>query len=314
MIKIDTQKKQIYEAAIMYYEQKMTQQQIADILKLSRQTVSKLLNEAINTGVVKISVNQPQETCKALEQKLCDLFKIREAVVCGISEENNTLRYLMTVEKSVKYLLPILNQQNKKIAISWGRTIESLIQALPNIKTFGNTVFPLFGATQSVDSFFLSNELAYKLANKIDAEIKYAWFPYCPEVPEDVELIKQTSCYKNIVQYWKNIDIAIVGIGNNSALTLYEKSFDRYQKNSRIIGDISTHFFTIDGTVIPHSKDTLCATKEDLLNSKMTIAIACGDDKSKAIIGALKTGIIDVMILDEFTAKTIIKYSSNPEY
>ena len=35
------------EAAVLYYEEKHTQQEIADMMKLSRQTVSKLLNDAL---------------------------------------------------------------------------------------------------------------------------------------------------------------------------------------------------------------------------------------------------------------------------
>ena len=55
-------------------------------------------------------------------------------------------------------------------------------------------------------------------------------------------------------------------------------------------------------------ENTLCATKENLKNAKETIAVACGKDKTAAIIGAMRTQMIDTLITDEYTAKNIIGY------
>ena len=56
-------------------------------------------------------------------------------------------------------------------------------------------------------------------------------------------------------------------------------------------------------------ENTLCASKENLKNAKQTIAVACGDDKTEAIIGALRTRAIDTLITDEYTAKKILNSS-----
>jgi len=50
----------------------------------------------------------------------------------------------------------------------------------------------------------------------------------------------------------------------------------------------------------------LCAERDNLKNAKQTIAVACGKDKSEAIIGALKTQMIDTLVTDEYTAKKIL--------
>ena len=42
------------EVAILYYEKKHTQQEIANLMNLSRQTVSKLLNDAVKENIVEI--------------------------------------------------------------------------------------------------------------------------------------------------------------------------------------------------------------------------------------------------------------------
>ena len=61
-------KKQMEEAAILYYEKKHTQNEIARIMNLSRQTVSKLLNDAIKENIVEIKIHNPEVLCTDLEQ------------------------------------------------------------------------------------------------------------------------------------------------------------------------------------------------------------------------------------------------------
>ena len=303
---MDLQKKQMEEAAILYYEKNYTQQKIAQIMNLSRQTVSKLLNEAIKENIVEIKIHNPEIIYTELENELCSKFKIKKAVICGVSTPDESLRQLMTVKKASEYILSHIESGNKKIAISWGRTIQMLISEFQNINTPDNIVFPLFGATDQEQSYFLSNELARSFADKIGAKIKYAWFPYRPDSISDCELFKKTSYYKKLYDLWNDIDVAIVGIGNNEIIGTFEKIFGYNEKCASAIGDVSTHFFDSDGNFVELYENTLCASKENLKNAKQTIAIACGNDKTDAIIGAMHTGLIDTLITDEYTAKRIL--------
>ena len=303
---MDIQKKQMQEAAILYYEKKYTQNEIAQVMNLSRQTVSKLLNDALKENIVEITIHNPQIDCKELEKAICDKFNIKNAVVCGVSTGDLSLCQLMTVKKAAGYIQTLIESGNQKIAISWGRTVQALISQFPDMNVSGNIVFPLFGATDQEQPYFLSNELARSLADKIGAKVKYAWFPYRPDSIDDCELFKKTSYYKKLYDLWGSIDIAIVGIGNSEIIQTFGKIFGYNEKCSSAIGDISTHFFNEDGEFIDLYENTLCASKENLKSAKQTIAVACGYDKKDAIIGAMRTGIIDTLITDEYTARKIL--------
>ena len=95
---MNVQKKQMQEAAILYYEKNYTQSEIANIMNLSRQTVSKILNDAIKENIVEIKIHNPEITCKELEEELCDRFNIKNAIVCGVSNVDESLCLLMTVK------------------------------------------------------------------------------------------------------------------------------------------------------------------------------------------------------------------------
>ena len=294
------------EAAILYYENKHTQQEIAELMDLSRQTVSKLLNDAVKENIVEIKIHNPQKDCEELQTLICEKFNIKKCIITGVSTKNEALRKSMTVKAAAEYITSIIKQGNKKIALSWGRTIQELINVIPEINANGNIVFPLFGATDNENSYFSSNELTRSMADKIGAKAKYAWFPYLTDSNEDCNLLKKLSYYRKIQELWNNADIAILGIGNTEILEIFEKSFGYNQKRHNVIGDIATHFFNEKGEFIELYENTLCASAENIKDSKQTIAIACGDDKVTAIAGALRTKIIDTLITDEYTAKNIL--------
>ncbi len=303
---MELHKKQMQEAAILYYEKKQTQNEIAKILGLSRQTVSKLLNDAIKEKIVEIKIYNPDITCSEFESQIADRFQVPNVIVCPVSNPDESLCRLMAVKKAADYIKSVIEKGNKKIAVSWGRTVRMIIDEFEKCNAEGNVVFPLFGATDQEQDCFLSNEIARSFADKTGAELKYAWFPYKPDSIADCELLKKTSYYQKLTKLWDNIDVAIVGIGNKDIIRIFGKIFGYSEKCVSAVGDISTHFFNEAGEFVELYENTLCASVENLKNASQVIAVASGDDKVEAIISALHTGVIDTLITDEYTARKIL--------
>ena len=306
-MKQQDEKRLMAEAATLYYERKLTQQEVADLMGLSRQTVSKLLGEALAENIVQIKVHNPLAQCKELEAAICHRFGIDSCVVCSVSGKNDALRQMMTVKAAAEYLLPLVSQGNLKIAVSWGRTVQALIEQFPACATHGNTVFPLFGATDNENACFSTNELARSLADKLGAKVKCAWFPYLCQSSEDCRVLKTLTYYKDHEALWRTADLAIVGIGNREILEVFGKSFGYSDAHGQILGDIANHFFDEKGRGVTLYRNTLSASAENLRNCPRTIAVACGDRKAEAIAGALRTGLVNILITDEHTAKAILK-------
>ena len=298
------------EISLLYYKKGLTQQEIANSLNLTRQTVSKLLTTAIDEGVVEILIHNPENERKELETEFLRNFQIT-AVIAGASKNNNELRELATLEKAVEYLTPIVQKGNLQIAVSWGRSVQSFIKQFPSVPTCGNTVFPLFGSTEHEQPYFHPNELAREFANKLDARVKYAWFPYKPECEQDFQLFQRTSYYKDMQNQWSCFDIAIIGIGNNTAFRLLNPAFTKSDDTKQAVGDVATHFFSANGELIETNEHTLRISANCLKNRTKKIAIAYGNDKAEAIIGAIKAGFVDTLITDEYTARLILQHKNN---
>ena len=71
----------LIRAAELYYEEGMNQNSIATLLKTSRPTVSRLLDEAKETGVVEIIVHDPIRKDPKLSYALRTKLNLRDAVV-----------------------------------------------------------------------------------------------------------------------------------------------------------------------------------------------------------------------------------------
>ncbi len=305
---MNDQKNLMAEIALLYYKKGLTQQEIANALQLTRQTVSKLLASAIDEKIVEIIIHNPKAEREELERKLKERYGIK-AVVCGASRNSDELRQLVTTEGAIRHLLPILSKGNLRIAVSWGRSVQNVIKAFPTTPTKGNVVFPLFGATEHEQTYFLPNELAREFSAKLEADVKFAWFPYKPENERDFDLFKRTDYYRQMQCDWERLDVAIIGIGNNQCFKLLNASFEEESTSSSAIGDVATHFFALDGTLIQTNELTLRISAEQLKTVKEKIAVAYGDDKTQAIVGAINAGFVDTLITDEYTAKQILAFT-----
>lgn len=298
-------KLQALEVASLYYKENMTQQMIAQKLGITRQTVSKLLKIAIDEGIVEIKINNPEEQIQHLERALAE--KLRVSVVVGeTSSGDDALRKLATIRETNNYLNNCVNNGNLKIGIAWGKTIQDIISQMTKIKTKGNVVYPLVGATNRDVGCYYTNKLVSDFSEKIGAHAYYALFPnYVSKT--DCELIKRTQSYKEIANLWKDSDLLLIGIGNVQSLNNLRNNFNKEALCGDFIGDIVTHIFDINGNVSDLEQDSLCVPFDDIKRAKNTVAIAYGSSKIQAIICACKTGAINTLIIDEYTAKEILE-------
>ena len=54
----------------------------------------------------------------------------------------------------------------------------------------------------------------------------------------------------------------------------------------------------------------ICLPWEDMANLQNVVGVACGANKTNAILGALRTDLLDVLITDDLTAVAVLKAAS----
>jgi DNA-binding transcriptional regulator LsrR (DeoR family) len=75
------------------------------------------------------------------------------------------------------------------------------------------------------------------------------------------------------------------------------------------VGDVLGNYVDARGTLIvaPHSQRLIALSIEDLLRIDTVVAVVSEAEKPLAILGVLRSGVIDVLIVDEGNARAVLE-------
>ena len=310
----------LLKVSVYYYNENMTQQEIAGKLGITRQSVSKYLDLAKEQGIVEIKVKNPLTETVGLEEGITRLFadtRLSSAIVVpGQFSQYEIIRHVVA-ERAGVYLGRLLAEKPFcRIGLSWGRTVRDMITLLPHLRNDSRAeVIPLLGSTDNAIPYFMINEMAVDLAAKINGITRQIFLPLDAERSEDYHHYTATRQYESLLERWRTLDIAFVGIGSDPRRSLTRRSL--YPRESEIVenietlgpvGDICTHYYDIDGTCLSGKQDLLISIPFEVLQKiPRVVGLAGGLDKVRSIAGAIRSGMITDIITDEVTARALVE-------
>ena len=123
-----TDMEQLLAVAKMYYEQGLTQQEIAEKVFLSRSHVSRMLKEARALGIVEIIIRSPFENHVSLEISLAERFGMEKILVAYTENTGPREEFNSVCSMGASYLNSILTNRSV-LAVSKGKTVAATIGA-----------------------------------------------------------------------------------------------------------------------------------------------------------------------------------------
>lgn len=135
-----TDMEQLLAVAKMYYEQGLTQQEIAEKVFLSRSHVSRMLKEARALGIVEIIIRSPFENHVSLEISLAERFGMEKILVAYTENTGPREEFNSVCSMGASYLNSILTNRSV-LAVSKGKTVAATIGALKPSKTLPDMRF-----------------------------------------------------------------------------------------------------------------------------------------------------------------------------
>ncbi len=120
----------IVKIAQLYYEQDMTQAQIARELGIYRTTISRLLKRGRDQGIVTIAINYDYNENLWLEQQVKQKFGLKDVVVVSGNDEDEDIQLAMMGLHGAQ-LLDRLLEPGDIVGFSWGRAVSALVENLP---------------------------------------------------------------------------------------------------------------------------------------------------------------------------------------
>ncbi len=301
--------------ASMYYEENLSQVEIAARTGYSRSMISRLLQEARAEGVVDIRIRYPFGRRTDLEPELQDLLGLAlvRILTSGTTRYEERLRRLGSLAAQ---LVAELIHDNMTIGVSWGSALWETVQALrPGVHS-GIHVVQMIGALGTPDPDIDGPELARRLARTVTG--RYSTFP-APLFVDSEATRQGLMSEPRILRFseeFKRIDLALVGVGTvdpHRASLLragYLTVTDLEQlREAGVVGDVCALHFDIHGhlvdTDLQHRVVGIDAAT--LTNVPLKLGIAGGQYKSDPIIGASRAKLINMLVTDDIAAMRIMQ-------
>lgn len=293
--------------AYWYYTLELTQDEIARRLGFTRQKVNQIINSLKEQDIVHITVRGFERENVEIECKLEQKFGLRECIVVSDYGEADTAVYKVALE-AAQYLEGTL-RNGDTIGISWGRTLSLVVDQMGFSHKPDCKVVSLLGALNMSQKISKADEIARNFANKLDCPSIMLYAPLVVEHPQTKEWLLKEGHIRQSFDFMKQCDIAILGIGTLTADTsVYGREVLSKEKlPDGFVGDVATNLVRIDGSfdANPLQHRLLAADMQILKDIPNTVAVAAGVKKVSAIRGALLSGCINTLIVDETTAKLL---------
>lgn len=295
--------------AQMYYEQSATQEAIAASLNISRPTVSRLLKEAREEGVVQIVINSPFRYVSDLEQALLQAFPaLKQVRVLQGSDAATVVRAAASFVGSVV-------QNGDVVGVSWGNTLAEMSEYLQPKPLRDVTVVQLNGGVARAGSGTNAHEIASRFGQAFGADVYRLQVPAIVDSPEVRDVMLQNRETARVLELGRGVNVAIYGIGapeRNSVLVQAGYFDPNYLEGLRArgaVGDICSRYFTAEGSICDPDLDdrTIGIPLRLLGQAEQAIAVLYGAHKATGALGALRGGFLNVMVLDEVTAREVLR-------
>jgi DNA-binding transcriptional regulator LsrR (DeoR family) len=307
-------RKLLYKVAKAYYDDELTQQQIAARLGLSRVKVSRLLRAARHERVVQISIAPPQDSNADLERQLERAYGLKEAVVvtCAADDASTIVSELGPVAAAC--LIRGL-QGSEVIALSWGTAVLSVVNSLVPMDFPEVRVVQLLGGLGELEAQTHGAELARRMAQTLGAKPRLIHAPGIVKEEAVREALIRDPQVTDTLELAGRADIALVGIGAFepgstllSSRDILTKSEIGDLKARGVVGDIALQFFDARGARVDHpfNRRIIGTDLKKIKAIGRVIGVAGGAEKVKAIRAALLGGLINVLVTDDKTTGKLL--------
>jgi DNA-binding transcriptional regulator LsrR (DeoR family) len=270
--------------AQLHYVRGMSKRDIATRLGVSRFKVARLINEAVADGIVRFEIHQPVDVDDELSRALEATFGLDLAIVARNGGDEGT------PARAAAAWLPELISGVDTIGVSWGRTLQCMADALPVPQTpLDIAVVQICGAVPGLQPGVGPAETTQRFAQRLGGRAYPLHAPALSSPAARAELANN-PVIRPTVELFDRIGLALVGIG-------LAHGFPDAPPESA--GHLLVHVYDQAGAALRSgTSEVAIAISEDQLRRTRVMAVAGGEVKSRAVLGALRTGLINVLFTD----------------
>jgi DNA-binding transcriptional regulator LsrR (DeoR family) len=304
----------LIKVAEYYYINNLTQQQIANKMNISRVRVSRMLSKAKRMGLVEVRIKYPTNRNIQIEKKFEDIFNLKEALVISSDYKSKDLTINEVARFTARYLIENI-KDGDVLGISWGRTLKKIASYL---EYSGKKIEIVQMLGNIAPNDISGNEIVRKFSKAFIS--RYYLLP-APAIVDSERIKRVLMSDSKIIEIFKKVNsltFAVISIGNLSKESTFVSS--GYLNNddlkilaeSKAVGNFCGIFFDRYGNICNTmvNKRVIGIEFEKLKKIPNVVGVVSGPEKAQAVLGALRTRGINILVTDESTALEVISKSN----
>ena len=210
-------------------------------------------------------------------------------------------------------------QKPMTIGISWGTGLSALVEALSPPKQIDVKVAQVIGALGTSDPTIDGFELARELARKFGGQYEILPAPLVVESEPIQRGLIQDRRVRRVLSRAEKMDLVMVGIGtlDPKRSSLVRSGFLTTEQldelvDASAVGDVCAIHFDIDGKIVdtPLTRRVVGIQYKTLKRIPARLGISGGREKALSILGALRAGMVNVLITDDVAAIDVLAHLS----
>lgn len=301
--------------ASLYYLEDATQAQIAASLGLSRPKVARLLSKARAEGIVEISIRTHPALNLSLEAELAERFQLSQAILVADQVDEDLQRSLTA--RAVAELLTRVLPEHGVVAVGMGRNVGAVDSQLASPLRRDCTFVSAIGGSVQVGPGVNSGEASRRLAERFGGRAEPLYAPPYADTVQSRRAFVQHAEVRETLAHAAAADLAIVGIGDarddSAVVTMgcFSTLDMARMRKAGAVGDLLGFFFDVDGAPVADSVGArVVGLDADQLRAiPHVIALASEPHKELAVLGALRTGIVDTLVTSLSTARQVLLHA-----
>lgn len=295
-----------------YYAGGCTQEEIAREFALSRPKVQRLLERARWSGIVDIHIQAPPGLNLDLETGLRQAFHLADAIVAPSHPDPQSQRE--AVARSAARYLERRLRDGSVVAVSHGRDTGEVPRFFRPEHRLDCTFVSAMGGSPRVDTPTNPNDICRALAERCGGRAESLFAPAYVESAEIRDRLLEQEAVAHTLRVAAQATVALVGIGDTDvSCTMVRSGCLSREEIARLrsqgaVGDVLGNYVDASGRLIesPHRGRLVALAVDDLRRIETVVAVVSEAEKPRAILGVLRAGVVDVLVVDETNARAVL--------
>ena len=310
-----TREDEAARAGWLYYVGGMTQDQIAAELGVSRQRAQRLVSRAVSEGLVRVRIEHKISACLELEAALRRRFDLQTVRVApSLGEGGDSARATAPLAATVLERI-LARPEPQVLAFGTGRSLSAMVEEVMQPPANAHKIVSLIGniAPDGSASFY---DVIMRMADKLRLPHYPMMVPVISETAEERAMFDRLKPVQAVQKLAQSADVTFLGVGQmGDDAPLYKDGFItlaelRELQRAGAVGELVGSVYDAQGQLVHTPVMARIGNyRMAAQRTEPVIGIAAGATKVAAIRGALTGKLLNGLVTDEETARSLTQES-----